>query len=1233
LEILVEIENGRVRVNGDEWSLYTIHKELLERYINQKIAPKQLLALGESIYGAIFSNEKREQLLNSKDDIFIKIYSKTPKIHNIPFELIAKDGKFLLKEPNIYLFRDIYISDLDTIKPSTSKIKILFILSQPLELLEHSAIDPLRELNKVKNSLKPWIDRGIVELHIEEKPSIKRLKERFKNKDYDIIHYSGHGNREGELILEDNDNPTRPYFANATELKEIFENANAKLIYLDSCEGAASSGISPSLAVKLREALKCAVVANTSSISDRAATLSVEKFYENIDKPLINAISIVRRDIKEEWYKSVYFGDTTIKLFEADKKESKNDTEKFIYGVNSQFLSDYIYRYRLIRKASDIIQDSNSMQIIGLGGSGKSSLANYICNFFESYFDAIVFIDFKLEEIKEPNDLFELLSDVLSTKVDSVESLIDRLNMLNKPLLVFDNFEFAQNKDGTLTPKWRRFYDKLFRSSIFTIFTSRIELFRTPREPLFEDSNTLKIGEYEESDLLLLLHHTRDVNKQQKLATLLPIIKEKFSYHPLSIAIALKSDLSTNNIDKVLEDSELQELMSYYKDYLNNSALRAWLYLPVPLKKDDTIEFLGLENYKLINKLGLALHENGYIKPYRIVRYFIEFKNEDREFLIEKLEKINSYEANLNLLALGDESKHLEYLVKVLGSKSDINLINRFLKKELIEKQLKSIEDRETKSFIQNNLGNLYSDLGEYEKAKEYYIKALETKEELLKSNPAYLGDLAGTQNNLGNLYSKLGEYEKAERLYIKALENYEKLSKLNPAYLGNLAMTQNNLGNLYSNLGEYEKAKEYYLKALENYEKLSKLNPAYLGNLAMTQNNLGLLYWNLGEYEKAERLYIKALENYEKLSKLNPAYLGNLAMTQNNLGLLYWNLGEYEKAERLYIKALENYEKLSKLNPAYLGDLAMTQNNLGNLYSKLGEYEKAERLYIKALKIREELSKLNPAYLGDLAGIQHNLGLLYWNLGEYEKAERLYIKALKIREELSKLNPAYLGDLAMTQNNLGNLYSKLGEYEKAERLYIKALKIREELSKLNPAYLGDLAMTQNNLGNLYSNLGEYEKAERLYIKALKIREELSKLNPAYLGDLAMTQNNLGLLYWNLGEYEKAKEYYKDAVENYEKVIKFNIGELIRYIGTYLRFLKVLFDLKEWEEIAKRLPRLFELEVLADSKGLFEAWFLKEGLEINDKDVQEILNNIKYENVKNRAKRAFDYVLAEKREL
>jgi len=97
-------------------------------------------------------------------------------------------------------------------------------------------------------------------------------------------------------------------------------------------------------------------------------------------------------------------------------------------------------------------------------------------------------------------------------------------------------------------------------------------------------------------------------------------------------------------------------------------------------------------------------------------------------------------------------------------------------------------------STIHNNLGNVYSLKGDYEKAIEEFSLAI-------KINPTY-GD---AYHNIGNIYYQIKKMPEAEESYRKALE-------LNPR----LWQSHQNLAAVYYTEGKYDLADEEIKKALE---------------------------------------------------------------------------------------------------------------------------------------------------------------------------------------------------------------------------------------------------------------------------------------------------------------------------------------------------------------------------------------------------------------------------------
>ena len=209
-----------------------------------------------------------------------------------------------------------------------------------------------------------------------------------------------------------------------------------------------------------------------------------------------------------------------------------------------------------------------------------------------------------------------------------------------------------------------------------------------------------------------------------------------------------------------------------------------------------------------------------------------------------------------------------------------------------------SCENNE-ESDLFSNAASVYQDHADYDKALDYYKKALAIREKVLGTEHP---DTATTYNNMAIVYKEKGDYDKALEYYEKALAIVEKvLGTAHPS----TATTYNGLAGVYYNKGNYDKALEYYEKALAIREKmLGTEHP----DTATIYNNMASVYDDMGDYDKA-------LEYYEKDKAISEKVLGtehpSTATTYNNMAGVYKAKGDYDKALEYYEKALAIREKV----------------------------------------------------------------------------------------------------------------------------------------------------------------------------------------------------------------------------------------------------------------------------------------------------------------------------------
>lgn len=449
-----------------------------------------------------------------------------------------------------------------------------------------------------------------------------------------------------------------------------------------------------------------------------------------------------------------------------------------------------------------------------------------------------------------------------------------------------------------------------------------------------------------------------------------------------------------------------------------------------------------------------------------------------------------------------------------------------------------------------NNIGTVYDDLGEFDRALEYYHKALAIEEKVLGQE---LLNIANTYNNVGGAYLHKGEYN-------KALEYYDKSLKINEKIIGTdspfIATSYCNIGTAYDYMGQYETALEYNLKSL-------KITEQFFGHshpeTATSYNNIGAIYHNLGYYGKSLECYDKALTiRTKKLNKGNPS----IAQSYNNIGMVHDSMGNYILAKSYFFKALSITKKAFGPNH-YL--IAECEGNIGGVYYHLGKYNKALQHYSIGLEIcRQELGEYHPC----TASSYSNIGVVYSCQEDYDKALEYYFKSFAIRYyslglmhpdtaiSIDHIGTAYhedekyhkaleylhkaleirissLGenhiDTSASYNNIGSVFDSIEEYQKALDFFFKALNIKKTVLGVHHP---ETAITTDNIGGVYDSLKKYDEALKYYSTSLEIREkELGKSHP----DTALSYNNIGFTYCNLEQYDEALRYYRKALNTFKK--------------------------------------------------------------------------------------------------
>ncbi len=329
-------------------------------------------------------------------------------------------------------------------------------------------------------------------------------------------------------------------------------------------------------------------------------------------------------------------------------------------------------------------------------------------------------------------------------------------------------------------------------------------------------------------------------------------------------------------------------------------------------------------------------------------------------------------------------------------------------------------------------------------RALEYYEKALK----LARSE----SEEATLAMNLGNFYSDVQKMGEAEKMYLRSLDIRERLAKSNPAqFEPDLAFTLNNFGYFKQVSGQFEEAEKMYLRSLDIRERLAKSNPAqFEPDLAFTLNNFGYFKQVSGQFEEAEKMYLRSLDIRERLANSNPAqFEPDLAFTLNDFGYFKQVSGQFEEAKKMYSRGLALRQKAVASGQTYFwGELNRIYINMADLrdsFELRGNWTAVAAIQRERAVCMEALGKVHPT-------AAENAPQVYGNLSWYCIFTRQYPESQAAAERALSLAP--------TQNwvriNLGHSHLLRGKWDKAKQVYEEYLKNEPDSAEAKKILLQD---------------------------------------------------------------------------------------------------------------------------------------------------------------------------------
>ena len=276
-----------------------------------------------------------------------------------------------------------------------------------------------------------------------------------------------------------------------------------------------------------------------------------------------------------------------------------------------------------------------------------------------------------------------------------------------------------------------------------------------------------------------------------------------------------------------------------------------------------------------------------------------------------------------------------------------------------------------------NNIGYVYDELGNTQKALEYYTQGLQLREAA--------GDLHGIAESLNNIaitYDRHGDIPNALSFHFRGLKIQEQIHD-KPG----IALSYNNIAQIYEYQGDIDTALLYYRKGLSISEEIKDQSRS-----GTCLNNIGLIYRSLADTAKS-------VSRRDSLLNVANAYLENAleislltrdtvlcANEYQNIGMIWQDRNDFKKAKEYLLKALDLSERVH--NPR---EIVSILNNLGGIASREKDYASAIKYCSMALSTGRQL--------GIPLDISHSASYLsevYQSLGRWHDAfdmQQLYFR------------------------------------------------------------------------------------------------------------------------------------------------------------------------------------------------------------------------------------------------
>ncbi len=576
-------------------------------------------------------------------------------------------------------------------------------------------------------------------------------------------------------------------------------------------------------------------------------------------------------------------------------------------------------------------------------------------------------------------------------------------------------------------------------------------------------------------------------------------------YNNLDVSVLNKRHLAFKIRLSKLENTKM--FMNYITvDKYTNTREKEVIFLPFTKFKIVEVSFSGgkriIEMTQLYDTPAFhCLNDNIYytlIKNCDHVRNLEYFKN-----FLKNLQEFKNNTMCFKLL--------LAKVLVVLGFLSSLNkdLIESIAYINQSQELLNDTYSEESlyKASIFNNIGKIYENFSEYERAIENFQASIDIK---IKIYGAETIQIAESYKNFSYFYEKLSNFS-------MALEYYHKFSKIKLKFILSekelIGSIYEYLASLYAKAEEYQLSLEYYLKSLK--VKMQLLGYEETVDITNLYKKIGMAYLKVNQFESAFEYYLNSLKQIKVLfGEKDPITIE----TYDEIGYAYCQSKNYFKAVEYYTKALEiRIEKYGIDSVSVVESYVV----LGDMYFNMNELKSGVNYLKMSLEIYTKRYGEISSYTAE---IYKKFGYWYLKNNKYEESLDNYEKALSITLKIPVSPQGLFVEIAEVHYNIKN-------YEKAIDFYNKSL---ENILKNNNN------QENNESAKVYLSLGYCHREQKDYDKSLEFFTTSLNIYLKIFGEGAQKPEIVNA-YINISDIQNQMKEYEDSISNMVKAFEIEV--------------------------------------------------------------------------------------------